>query len=152
VETLRRLKYRPTGGFCQFLLADCQPGVTWSVLDDRRRPKPGLAALAAACAPVIVVADWPAERYRPGADIALAVHVVSDLRQAIPDARCQATVSWRGGTHTWNFAGDVDADSCTRVGLIRMAAPDVEGPLQLDLDLTWTAGKAHNSYDSQISR
>ncbi|MDP9387461.1 MAG: hypothetical protein M3Q48_05895, partial [Actinomycetota bacterium] len=60
VETLRRLKYRPTGGFCQFSLADGHPGVTWSVLDHERQPKAGWAALVAACAPVVVVADRPA--------------------------------------------------------------------------------------------
>src|SRR5690606_7708129 len=39
VEELRRLKYRPTGGFAQYLLADGHPGITWSVLDHERRPK-----------------------------------------------------------------------------------------------------------------
>ena len=37
IETLRRLKYRPTGGFCLFSLADATPAVTWS----RARPRPG---------------------------------------------------------------------------------------------------------------
>ena len=41
IETLRRLKYRPTGGFCLFLLADAQPAVSWSILDHERRPKAG---------------------------------------------------------------------------------------------------------------
>ena len=36
IETLRRLKYRPTGGFCLFSLADAAPAVTWS----RPRPRP----------------------------------------------------------------------------------------------------------------
>ena len=43
IETLRRLKYRPTGGFCVFLLADAQPAVSWSILDHQRRPKPATA-------------------------------------------------------------------------------------------------------------
>ena len=46
VEELRRLKYRPTGGFAQFLFADAQPGVTWSVLDHERGPKLGYARAA----------------------------------------------------------------------------------------------------------
>ena len=46
IEELRRLKYRPTGGFAQFLFADGQPGVTWSVLDHERRPKLGLRGAA----------------------------------------------------------------------------------------------------------
>ena len=66
VEELRRLKYRPTGGFAQFLLTDPQPGVTWSVLDHERVPKAGYQALQEACRPVIVVADRLPAEVRPG--------------------------------------------------------------------------------------
>jgi beta-mannosidase len=152
VETLRRLKYRPTGGFCQFMLGDGQPAVTWSVLDDERRPKAGWSALTAACAPVIVVADRPADRYRPGDDIHLAVHLVSDLRAPIADATCAAVLSWTGGNRNWRFSGEVGPDSCARVGLVHLAAPDSPGPLHLDLDLTWKSGAVHNHYVSQIAR
>ena len=63
IETLRRIKYRPTGGFAQFCFADGMPAVTWSVLGHDRQPKLGYDALAAACQPVIVVADrLPGER------------------------------------------------------------------------------------------
>src|SRR5205823_424368 len=79
VETLRRLKYRPAGGFCQFALADGHPAVTWSVVDHLRVPKAGYAALRAACAPVIVVADRPEAVYRPGDAIALDEHVAVDV-------------------------------------------------------------------------
>ena len=37
IEALRRIKYRPTGGFAQFCFADGHPAVTWSVLG----PRPG---------------------------------------------------------------------------------------------------------------
>jgi len=152
VETLRRLKYRPTGGFCQFLLADGQPAVTWSVLDHLRHPKAGWMALVAACAPVILVADRPAARYQPGETVALAVHVVSDLRVPITEADIDATLSWSGGSRSWHFAGGAAADSCARVGVIKLATPDAPGPLHLVLDLTWPGGKAHNEYVSQIER
>ncbi len=144
VETLRRLKYRPTGGFCQFLLADAQPAVTCSVLDDRRRPKAGWAALVDACAPVIVVADRPAGQLpaRRGHG-QLAVHVVSDLRVAHhAAARSPPPLSWPGASATWRFAGEVPADSCARVGVVRSSrCADEPGPLHLDLDLTWPGGK-----------
>ena len=32
VETLRRLKYRPTGGFAHFCFADCHPSITLSLI------------------------------------------------------------------------------------------------------------------------
>jgi beta-mannosidase len=152
VETMRRLKYRPTGGFCQFLLADAQPAVTWSVLDDQRRPKAGWSALAAACGPVIVVAERPSSVYRPGDDIRLPVHVVSDLRVPINDAHCDVVVSWGDGRASWEFGGDVAADSCARIGVVQLVAPDAAGPLVLDLDLSWPGGKAHNQYVSRIDQ
>ena len=90
VEELRRLKYRPTGGFAQFLFADAQPGITWSVLDHERGPKLGHAALREACRPVIVVADRLPATVAPGTALALDVHVVSDLRAAVDGARVSA--------------------------------------------------------------
>src|SRR5690606_4546999 len=83
VEELRRLKYRPTGGFAHYLLADGHPGITWALLDHDRRPKAGFAALQAACRPVIVVADRLPATVTAGLPLALDVHVVSDLRAPV---------------------------------------------------------------------
>jgi beta-mannosidase len=154
IETLRRLKYRPTGGFCQFCFADGQPAVTWSVLDHQRQPKAGYQALAAACAPVIVVADRPAAAYTPGQTLTFDLHVVSDLRIPISGARLRADLAWPGGRNEWMFEGDVGADDCARVGTVEARLPDDtdDGPLSLDLDLQWTDGKAHNRYDSKVRR
>ena len=161
VETLRRLKYRPTGGFCQFCLADSQPAVSWSVLDHERAPKAGYQALVDACAPVIVVADPPAPSYVSGDSLSLEVHVVNDLRVALPAALLQASVSWPTGSRTWCFAGDIEPDSCARVGTLRVrldTEPDAEpgpagpagGTLTVALDLRWPGGQAANSYTSMV--
>ncbi|HWG72775.1 MAG TPA: hypothetical protein VG184_01840, partial [Acidimicrobiales bacterium] len=155
VETLRRLKYHPTGGFCHFLLADAQPAVSWSVLDHLRVPKTGYRALADACAPVIVVADRPAASYRPGERLDIAVHVVSDLRVALGDAVVTAVLRWADGQRTWRFAGDVGADSCSRVGRLEHTWPgDVaDGAVDVDLhlDVPERATIASNHYCSEIS-
>jgi beta-mannosidase len=157
VETLRRLKYRPTGGFCQFSFADGQPAVSWSVLDHERNPKSGYEALASSCAPVIVVADWPAPAYRPGDAVRFTIHVVSDLRTPIADGQVRAQLTWPGGGRTWRFEGDVEADSCTRVGQLETVLPATprgrpapSGNLVLDLALDWPGGKAHNRYRAMI--
>jgi beta-mannosidase len=136
VETLRRLKYRPTGGFAQFCFADGHPAVTWSVLDHRRRPKAGFAALRDACRPVIVVADRLPEEVMVGDTIALDVHVVSDLRVPMQDVQVRARLHWTGGERRWRFGGHVDADACLRVGTLQVVVPDAPGPLTLDLELT----------------
>jgi beta-mannosidase len=151
VEHLRRLKYRPTGGFCQFSFADGHPAVTWSVLDHERVPKLGYEALAAACAPVIVTADRPAAVYAPGDALALDVHVVSDLRTAVTDCTVTATLRWEGGSASWSWGGDVPADACERVGSVRAVAPDAPGPLVLDLSLDAADVKAANRYDALIA-
>lgn len=150
IETLRRLKYRPAGGFCQFAFADGHPAVTWAVLDHQREAKLGYDALAAACAPVVVIADRPDAEYRPGAPIALDVHVVSDLRSAIKGATVTARLGWRDGEYRWRWEGDVPADECVRIGTVQALAPESDGPLTLDLELSADGVKAANSYVSSI--
>ena len=150
VEALRRLKYRPTGGFAQFCFADAHPAVSWSLLDHERVPKAAHEAFAAACAPVIVVADRLDASYRPGAQIALDVHVVSDLRLPIAAAVVTARLSWPGGGDEWAWQGDVAADDCVRVGVVQTVIPEVRGALVLELELDADGTKATNRYDAVI--
>jgi beta-mannosidase len=152
VESLRRLKYRPTGGFCMFLLADAHPAVTWSVLGHDRAAKQAYHALADACRPVIVVADRVAPVVQTGDALALDVHVISDLRDVVADATITATLSWPGGDHSWRWTGDVPADSCGRVGTIQFVVPDAPGTLVLDLDLVGDEVTASNRYEARVSR
>lgn len=124
VEALRRVKYRPTGGFCMFLLADAQPAVSWSVLDHERVPKLGFHALTEACRPVIVVADRLPAAVAAGQALALDVHVVNDLHRGLDGARVTATLTWPTGSHHWCWEGDVPADDCIRIGTIQFVVPD----------------------------
>lgn len=144
VEELRRLKYRPTGGFCQFLFADAQDAVSWSVLDAERRPKLAYTALTEACRPVIVVADRLPAHLHPGDALALDVHVVSDLRVPVGAARVTARLSWPGGAEERVWIGDVPADSCVRVGTLGLVAPDADGEITLDLFLEADGTEATN--------
>ncbi|HEV7864129.1 MAG TPA: hypothetical protein VGR20_15570 [Acidimicrobiia bacterium] len=109
VEDLRRLRHRPTGGFLQFSFADGHPGVTWSVLDHRRRPKSAHAALAAAARSVLPMVDP-----RTG-----QVHVVNELRRPFPAAEIEVRV---GDHEPFRFAGDLAADSLAFVGRVEIPA------------------------------
>jgi beta-mannosidase len=133
IRELRRIKYRPNGGFAQFAFADAAPLVSWSVLDHERVPKLGYEALRRACAPVIVVADRLPAVVRHGQPLVVDVHVVSDLRVPLTALVCTATVSWEGGGRTWRFEGEIAADSVARVGTLRFDGPPTPGPLTLDL-------------------
>jgi beta-mannosidase len=150
VETLRRIKYRPTGGFAHFCFADGHPAVTWSVLGHDRAPKAAFDALRAACAPVIVVADRLPARLTAGQALALDVHVVSDLRVPVDDAEVTARLDWSGGSRTWRWRGDVPADACQRVGTVQIVVPDAPGPVVLALECRHEAQQADNRYEATI--
>jgi beta-mannosidase len=106
IEDLRRLRYRPTGGFLQFCFADGHPAVTWSVLDSERRPKAGHAALARACRSVLPMVD-PRSGH---------VHVVNELRTPFPGAEIEVRI----GGDTVRFGGDLAADSLCYVGKVQL--------------------------------
>jgi beta-mannosidase len=152
IEHLRRLKYRPTGGFCFFLLNDAQPAVSWSVLDHARVAKAGYGTVIDACRPVIVVADRLPPTVRPGQALALDLHVISDLRQPLDGAVTGATLWWPGGEHRWRWRGDMPADECVHVGTIQFVVPDTTGDLALDLDLECGDVVAANRYTAPVIR
>jgi beta-mannosidase len=146
IETLRRLKYRPTGGFCFSWLADPGPMISAAVLDHHRVPKLAWQAVVDACRPVIVVTDPLPPVVRPGVRLDLDVHVVNDLRSAVTDATVAVTCTWRGGRRQWAFRGSIEADSCALVGRLRFAVPDAPGDLLLGVALT-----GRDSSDAEIT-
>jgi beta-mannosidase len=135
VETFRRLKYRPTGGFAVFTLADGWPALGWGVVDHERRPKLAFDALREACRPVVPAADRLPPELAPGEAVAVDVHVISDLRQPVDDVEVEAVLQWSGGSQRWRFGGTVPADDCVRVGTLPIEVPDAPGPLELTLTL-----------------
>jgi beta-mannosidase len=151
IETLRRLKYRPTGGFCFLTLADPSPAISWSVLDHERHPKAAWSAVVEACRPVIVVADRLPAEVAPGTALALDIHVVSDLRHPLDAVRCTAQMRWPGGGHQWQWQGDIGADTCVRVGTCQMVVPEAPGELWLDLTLEHDHLVASNRYTCRIT-
>ena len=151
IETLRRLKYRPTGGFCFLGLNDPSPAVSWGVLDHDRHPKLAYHAITEACRPVIVVADRLRNSLIAGEAVALDVHVVSDLRKVLEEVKCTATLRWPGGSHEWSWCGDVPPDSCVRVGTAQFVVPEVAGELWFDLTLEHHDTAATNRYAAIVT-
>lgn len=122
IETLRTLKYAPTGGFTVTGLPRSSSSVH--------------AALSGACRPEIVVVERPAAAYRPGDAVALAVHVVSDRREPLRAAVVDVVLTWPNGAPVRRrWVGDVDADSVAMVGTIEATVPDTEGCARIDVRL-----------------
>lgn len=156
IELLRRLKYRPTGGFAQFYLADASPSGGFGVLDHERRPKAAWQALVDACRSVIVVADPLPTSLEPGESLDAAVHVVSDRRTEVPDIVVRATVrsfSEAGDVvaeSQQRWAGDVPADDCLFVGRATTTIPPGASRVQLDLELTGADLSVTNRYHAPV--
>ena len=144
IETLRKVKYRPTGGFCAFYLADPGPAGGFGVLDSYRRAKPALQALTDACRPVIVVGEPLPASIGVGEVYEIAIHVVSDLHEPLRDGVVSATIHHADGTtdiHRWG--GEIEADSVVRIALLSVPALR-PGALTVELALTAVADDAEN--------
>ena len=100
VEHWRTTKFRPTGGLVHFLLTDCWPAITWSVLDYYRLPKKAYHALARAYNPTHVCLIFDGEyslrdgcriAYKHGEHVEIRFHVVNDDYSVAGPA----TLRWR---------------------------------------------------------
>lgn len=134
IELLRRIKYRPTGGFCLYRLSDARPEIGFSLIDHERREKRALQSLREVCRPVIPVLDPLPDPLRAGTPLDLAVHVVSDLRQPLSDVEVRATITSASGVVRRGWGGDIDADSVACIGQLTFDAPPA-GELAVELEL-----------------
>jgi len=149
IEILRTLKYRPSGGFCQFLFADAMPYVSCSLLDHVRRPKKAWDAMTAANRPVIAVADLHSQTMLRG-QRKCAVHVVSDLRSHIGPATL--SIEWRAPAsepQRWTYRGHFEPDSVTKVAEPKLVADQI-GTASLSLELRGAGVHAINSYELKV--
>ncbi len=151
IETLRRLKYRPTGGFCFSTLNDSAPAISSSILDHERRRKPAYDAVARACRPVLVVADALPVAIAAGSTVDLDVHVVNDLREPLDFAVVDAVASWTGDEQRWRFGGPVPADDVVKVGRLHFEAPDALGELSLSFTLASGPITSDNRYTTTLT-
>ncbi len=92
IETLRRLKYRPAGGFCFTSLDAPESGDPWAIVGPTGERGAAFDAVTAACAPVIVVADRLPDSMRPSAGAAVDIHVVNDRHEPVGNAIVRAVL------------------------------------------------------------
>ncbi len=160
IETTRRLKYRPAGGFCVTSLTDADRGGGFGVFDYNRRPKPAHNVLIDACRPVIVVAEAPPSLIVPDQPISLPVHVISDLRKPLGSVRVTATAHEEGRDPSdrddgaWNkrvvWEGELPADCCQWIGDLVFEAPQGPGAVSIDLALESSELLATNRYRTVV--
>jgi beta-mannosidase len=151
IETLRRLKYRPTGGFCFASLVDAAPLISTSVVDHERVSKLAADAVRSACSPVVVIADALPAYVAPGNRLDADVHVVSDRRAGIDFAVVDVAATWPGGRSDWRFGGPIPADDVVKVGTVQLQVPNVYGALVLSITLSAGEITSTNTQTSLIT-
>ena len=150
VETLRRLKYRPNGGFCHFHLSAPDPMVTFALFDAAGVAQPAAEALRHASQPVLPVADRLADVTLSGTPIRQRLHVVSDRRETIDDARLDVVLASSAGERHWRFDGPIPADSVVKVGEVRWHLPATAGRATVTLRLTAADVDVTNTYSTTV--
>lgn len=78
VEHYRRRKYFSTGAV-HFLFVDCNPAITWSVVDFYRIPKPGYFALKESMQPVLPSISWYKRELKKGKKFTADIYIINDL-------------------------------------------------------------------------
>ena len=150
IETVRRLKYRPTGGFCLTALADAEPDGGFGILHFDRTPKVALNSVLDACRPVIVIADMPPQLVAPGDHLELDIHAVSDLPIGLGDVVVKAEAHLGDWTFSKEWAGDLSPDSCSFIGTLALTVPQVNGALIIDIHLVAESVAATNRYQTVV--
>ncbi len=150
IETVRRLKYNPTGGFCVVSLFDAEVSGGFGVLDAGRHPKPAFDILTDACRPVVVIADAPPTIVTPGQQVSLAVHAVSDLPEALGSVRVSARARLDAWSANRKWEGQLEADTCAFIGRLVFDVPDLTGALVIDLELEADDRLATNRYQTVV--
>jgi len=81
IDHYRSHRFTYCNGLYHFLLTDCWPAVTWSIVDYQRRPKVAYAYVKEAFSPVNWMPDCPPVFCVPGQDLEIPLHLVNDLPQ-----------------------------------------------------------------------
>lgn len=150
IETLRRLKYAPAGGFCVTALFDTDDEGGFGVLERDRTPKAALQELIEACRPVIVVADAPPPIVTPDQHLSLALHAVSDLRHDLGPVEVRVRVRLEDWELRRRWTGRLAADSCSYIGTIDLRVPPRTGALTFDIELEAGDRSAANHYRTVV--
>lgn len=136
VDRLRHLKYRPNGGFLNFMYTDAHAGVSWSIVDHDRVPKASYHAYALALSPQYAYCLTPRDEYRRGKGYALPVHLVNDQHRAVP-VQLHAWIEGPGGDRLGSaeLACTLGPDSLPQPGPTLRFAPTQPGLHRLVLRL-----------------
>jgi len=151
IDRLRSLKYHPSGGAISFDFNDCNPGITWSVIDYWRVPKSSYLELKKSFSPVYAFALIDRLQYKLNRQIAIPIFAVNDLREEIAARLCARLVSpiseeLYNQTLEFKLAPDCPSQALANP-MINLRWP---GEYLLELNLAWKDRELANNYRFKV--
>ncbi|MFB0551325.1 MAG: FtsX-like permease family protein [Nitrososphaeria archaeon] len=135
IERFRILKYNNLGGMALFMLTDCHPAVTWSIIDYYRIPKAAYYAVKNAYNPTHVLIDWKGEYeirdkyrvfYASDSTAEFDLLVVNDLPHAFENAELR-----------WRMVDLTEGNTLLQEVVPKMTIPDGEAQPVRMTNVTW---------------
>lgn len=110
IESLRVLKFEPTGGFCAGLWKGAGPGLGRGLNDADGTPRPALAAATTALQPLLAVLYPATATLSARATSVLSLHLCNDLA-ADTDVQIVASISDQRGEQVRRWGGVMPGDA-----------------------------------------
>ena len=134
IESLRVLKYQPSGGFCAGLWRSAGPGLTRALIDADGTERPALAATKTALQPLLPVL-YPATATLPARSTSrLALHLCND-GMTDADVEVVATITDQRGTTTRRWSGLASADDVLFIDDVRIRAGRIGAEATVDFEV-----------------
>lgn len=147
IETLRVLKYRPTGGYCAGTWRTANPGLSRALVDADGAAREALGVVTASQRTLLPVLYPATSRIPSRTTSQLAVFVCNDSHQDIDDTLVTATVEDQRGTRTRRWSGALAADETQFIDDLLIRGGRIGAEARVALELSTADGLvARNSY------
>ena len=141
IDFYRRKRFNGINGIFQFMLIDCWPSVTWSVVDYYFKKKKGYDALKRVMQPLYASVRVRQKKYFPGKKMLIDLWIINDLHRSYPDC---SLIFMLGGKSIHEIKlGKIEADS---IRFIDYESLNIELPIKSKtgkhkIDLTLVTNK-----------
>lgn len=140
IETLRVLKYRPTGGYCAGIWRTASPGLSRALVDADGTPREALAAVTAAQAPVLAVL-YPMTLHIPARTTStVALFVCNDMPTDHDSMVITATITDQRGSRVRSWSGSVSGDDVQFIDDIMIRGGRIGAQASVELEIRTTDG------------
>ena len=147
IETLRVLKYRPTGGYCAGTWRDAQLGLSRALVDADGTPREALGVVTASQSPLLPVLYPPSKQIPARTTSTHALIVCNDSAVDYDDAKITATIEDQRGIRKHVWSGNMPADETQFITEVSIRGGRIGAVAQVVLELSTHEGLAtRNNY------